>query len=645
MHDWLQAGLGTALMVAGALLIRQRGKRDITLRREIEPTVVPPGELPVLNYEEIIERTETRQLVDALRVKLGLPVEVFAATVQPVIERYAEFVQLMPASESHHHAEPGGLLVHTLEVVGISLDLRRGQILPRGAAPEVIAEQAQRWTYAVFVAGLLHDIGKPVADLRVQMRSPDGTLNPWSPLAGSLCDSKAISYRVEFMARGARDYALHGKLPVLLLNRLVPASVLGWLAADAALMHELLACLSADKEAPAGAIVELVQRADTESVRRNLLNGSRLRFAAARRVPLIERLMAALRALLKEGGRLPLNRSGAAGWVSDGDLWFVSKRLADEVRDYLAQTAADPDGIPADNQRLFDTWQEYGALIPNPRSGGAIWHIDVVGAGYRHRLTVLRFPLRLLYAQQNEYPASMLGAIEPALLPDGEGESSSSTTAPAVISVTESLDSVDAPTNTTVAAADERPVAAVEFLEDAEEQRRSRISQQRAGGESAPRMGAAVSLPQQAVLKEDGKPSAPDAALRFMGWVQQGLADGSIRSNESGAWVHFVEEGMLLVSPRIFKEFARRFGEDGMGGGAAVDDADCGKGIQRQLLRAEWHLAAEKGVNILTYQVVRGGRAVSQLAGVVICRPERFVHPLPPANPVLVRLAGKAKAA
>ena len=76
--------------------------------------------------------------------------------------------------------------------------------------------------------------------------------------------------------------------------------------------------------------------------------------------------------------------------------------------------------------------------------------------------------------------------------------------------------------------------------------------------------GAAGSLRQAAG-------AAPEAALRFVGWVQEGLASGRLRFNESGAVVHFVPEGMLLVSPRIFREFAKIHGEDGRGTAAAED--------------------------------------------------------------------------
>ena len=144
---------------------------------------------------------------------------------------------------------------------------------------------------------------------------------------------------------------------------------------------------------------------------------------------------------------------------------------------------------------------------------------------------------------------------------------------------------------------------------------------------------------QKSRTADPGLAQAPDAARRFIGWLQQELSDGTLRFNEVGALVHFVDEGMLLVSPRIFREFAKRFGADSGGGPASpLGEPHIGKSIQRQILRAGWHLRADHGVNILTYQVMRGGRAVSRLSGVVIQNPERFIDPVPPTNPLLVRL-------
>ena len=138
-------------------------------------------------------------------------------------------------------------------------------------------------------------------------------------------------------------------------------------------------------------------------------------------------------------------------------------------------------------------------------------------------------------------------------------------------------------------------------------------------------------LPELPMAEKRAEPS--EAAVAFMQWLQQGLAGRAIKYNETGAPVHFVAEGMALISPAIFKLYAS---EAGLG-----DDPFA---LQREVIRAGWHrvqkLGAGKGqTNILRYEVVRGERVVSRLSAVVLADADRWVQPLPPANPVL-RLMG-----
>ena len=90
---------------------------------------------------------------------------------------------------------------------------------------------------------------------------------------------------------------------------------------------------------------------------------------------------------------------------------------------------------------------------------------------------------------------------------------------------------------------------------------------------------------------------------------------------------------MALVSPLIFKHYARETGPE--------SESDMtGLQVQREVLKAGWHLmVAGKGkgkVNIVSYEVVgRAGVAVGKLSAVVLTDPDRFVLPVPPANPVL----------
>ncbi|NJD33823.1 MAG: hypothetical protein FIA96_03135 [Betaproteobacteria bacterium] len=376
-------------------------------------------------------------MIDLIRIKMGFPREVFEPVVSPVIEGYAAFVHGLPATESGPQADSGARFTHALQVGSRALDFRRGQILPRGAPPEVIGAQAHRWTYAVFVAALLHD-------------------------------------------------TRHEGHVEQLLNRFVPPLVLEWLAADPALMRELVACLSGDDSVPTGAISELVRRAAGQSPSRDL----------------------------RPRGR--------------GDPQVLE-----------AAPAANPTGVKAED------------------------------------------------------------------------------------SVEESATAL-----TTTVAMDQPipPVEATEYLE--------------AVDDGQPESASPPS--RKSSVAESGLAQAPDAARRCMAWLQQGLADGTLPANMAGALVHFVPEGMLLVSPRIFREFAARFGDDGNGPAPAAGDPDIGKSIQRQFLRAGWHRRAGKGVNMLSYQVMRGEHTVSQLSGVVIPNPERFVTPVPAINLVLVHLPAKS---
>jgi hypothetical protein len=409
---------------------------------------------------------------------------VFDRAVSPVIAGYAEFVQLLPALAAQHHSHQDGLYTRALEVASRALDYRRGQILPRGAAPEVIGAQAHRWTYAVFVAALLHDVGHALAGLRVLIRGEQGGLEPWAPLAGSMLACGAVYYRLELPGSAVMQGAPYAGLPMWLLNQVVPPSVLDWLAADPGLMRELTAFLSGDPSARAGAISGLVLRAAIE-----------------------------------------------------------------------------------------------------------------------------------------------LGRCE--LKPDGSDDSAVEVTAPATTPVDVDSENVADDLAATTVAADVPGLLypETEYLEDVEEHSSGTALESR--------------------MAEPWVAQAPPAARRFIAWVQRGLSDGTLRVNVADALVHFVDEGMLLVSPRIFREFADRYGAVGHVGAlvGAVGEPDIGLFIQRQVLRAGWHLRTDQGVNFLTYQVMHGKRAVSRLSGVVIPNPVRFIDPVPPVNPLLVRLVVEPGAA
>ncbi|MBW8831975.1 MAG: TraI domain-containing protein [Burkholderiales bacterium] len=691
-----------------------------------------PGHLAVLTHQQLLQVTGADQLLPHLARHSRLAKTVFERDLLPAVQRYAEFVQLMPASESHHHANVGGLLAHTLETAHHALVLRGGYLLPRNGGAEIIDAQRDYWTYAVFFGALLHDVGKPLTDLRIEMRqarSSEGTR--WLPMAGSLNECHAEQYSVKFAPKAERDYGAHGKLGVMLMQRLVPASALSFMGRCPEVLQELGQFLGG--EARQGVIAEIVAKADQLSTKGNLASGSRARFATARSVPLVEQLMNAIQEMLRQGGQLPLNRDGAVGWVYDDSVWFVAKRLADTVREYVVARAGDEAGIPGENKndRLFDCWQEYGQIMLNPQTGQAIWHVKVHGdAGpggqsYSHGLSMLRFPLAKLWQHDtSSYPSAMAGRIEVLSKRKADEDAALPQAAP-----TNSPIAAVAPAESTSGGAARQPdataaVAAVpdaannpaanvipapRFAESAKKGGKRKASVQddpddflssdetaRAGVRADKMLTAAAPKLSTAATAIDPKPPisskspsdsnapevssesswSPDAvassiptapaapigrvalhndapatkvakgarepsetAVAFMQWVQQGLGEGSRKYNEAGATVHFVEAGIALVSPAIFREYAAQFGEPAPAPGAAVKSgADrAGLSIQRELLRAGWHVPSPAdGANIWTFNVSRrGGVKTSKLSAVVLADARRWVMEPPPPNPAL----------
>lgn len=389
-----------------------------------------PNWLRLLTAHELLQVVQAGKALREIWRKSRFSQPVFERDCLAALHRYAEFVQLLPASEAHHHAHAGGLLTHTVEMLLAAMTWRNAHLLPENSPIEVIDAQRDEWTLVVFYAALLHDIGKVLTDLRITWRGKDVDPVRWMPLAGPLNDLAQgradVEYLVEFAPKIERDYSAHSRTAVMLLQRMASPTALAILARQPAAFEALNRYLSGqDRDS---LVAHIVREADKASARRALASGSRARFATAQAVPLVDLLMQSVRSMLRAGTVLPLNRSGAAGWVFEGAIWFVAKRVADATRDWIKKHEPE-EAVPGEtkNDRLFDTWQEYGCIQLNPHTGQAVWYVTVHGqassaqageggeaatGAYRHQLTMLRFPLDKLFGDPSQYPPPMLGMIE-----------------------------------------------------------------------------------------------------------------------------------------------------------------------------------------------------------------------------------------
>ena len=87
------------------------------------------------------------------------------ALAERLLERFAVTVGDLPASAAHHHAEPGGLYRHSLEVALKALEEFEGNMKMEQRSDGSVdsfrsSRNRSRWQYATFIAALCHDLGK-----------------------------------------------------------------------------------------------------------------------------------------------------------------------------------------------------------------------------------------------------------------------------------------------------------------------------------------------------------------------------------------------------------------------------------------------------------------------------------------------------
>lgn len=594
-----------------------------------EDPASPSGYLQPQKCDVLLASLRRQALIENIWQRASLSKPQFAVLYRKPLERYAELVQQLPASENHHHAHLGGMLDHGLEIVAYALKIRQSYLLPIGAPPESQAAQAEAWTAAAAYGALLHDIGKIAVDIHVELQSGKA----WHPWNGQL----RAPYRFRYTK--GRDYHLHGAAAALIYHQVLSPDILDWLSGFSDAWSSLIFVLAGQYER-AGILGEIVIRADQASVAQEL-GGNPSRALTAPKQSLQRQLADGLRHLVRDQFKLNQPDGPSDGWLTEDALWLVSKPIADQLRAYLLTQGVE--GIPSSNAPFFNMLQDQGVIQTNAQDK-AIWKVAIDnGKGWKNSFTLLKFSPALIWTDPKDRPAAYSGSLTVEAGKSAETTDSSEPPTPAAEKTTTvaPLPPQETARQPLTSTSDLPDTAALLALLDS-------VSAPSTAVESSEPSTSTDAMPWDepspvvAIQPEFSVPAAGtqppprsdtvDLGTGFVEWLRKGLASRRIIINDTKALVHTVAGTAMLVTPGIFKRFVQEF--PAIEAQAKERNIDAWQLVQRAFEKQKLHQKTEKSLNIWTCKVT-GPRSTKTLKGYLLKDPHTVFVDVPFDNPSL----------
>ena len=490
----------------------------------------------ILTADKLLQRNQ--KTVDLIREQVATTPSMWSDFYMDSINRFAEFVQSLPASQAHHHSNKGGLLEHTLQTIAFALKIRRGVTLPPGVSPEIAVVQKDYWTWAVFLGALCHDLGKVATDVAVQVLDESGNaVGRWSPYYGPMTIiSKGTSYKYVYV--DGRKYIDHQVVTPTLLHNVISVQAMDWLSRNVDAQQAFLSTLAGDRN---NAVGNLLKQADSLSAQKSM-GGKSVGRADQSAISMGDKLSKAVQYLLMESDKLTYNKPGAAVYVGGDDIWVVSKRFCDVLRD---QMITDGHSIPHDNNRLMDVLAEYQVIEPRP-DGKAVWSLEISIGEWVKTLTFLKLSSLSIFPDMDKNP---IPSLDGRIIVQGDKDAGGMIDNTASKELSNGGEGVADKEANTLAVVDDEPLRVQKAV----------VIEPSGDVDTSSNITQAKSVPADKNQGDKEAHKHEDRGRIFYAWLRAGIADKSIKYNGTGAPVHVVDWGLkdqavLLCSPRIFKD-------------------------------------------------------------------------------------------
>lgn len=250
---------------------KENNQADQTDTVDINSLDVDENHIEAVSPEEIM--LWQKDLIDKIKSFLGLSNVMTDKYLMPVIRNYIDYVHLLPASENHHHAGVGGLVIHGLETCLYAVRYSESSLPYTGLEPSFKKKYEIKWRLAVAIAALLHDVAKAATDVIVTNEKGLDWLPFSESLSGWLQKNKVHCYYITYRQK---RFKKHEDYAITIARKLIPDETMRFIEAGnaAGIVYKLFAALNvstSDNEDPSlYDIRDLVIKADQFSAEKDM---------------------------------------------------------------------------------------------------------------------------------------------------------------------------------------------------------------------------------------------------------------------------------------------------------------------------------------------------------------------------------------
>jgi conjugal transfer pilus assembly protein TraI len=387
--------------------------------------------LPSVSVEEVM--MPQAEWLRRLRDAYGADPTTFERDIVAVVERYARFVHLLPATPDAYFRRAGGLFRLGLEVGFFALQATDSVIFSGRQTITQRSTLEPRWRYATFLAGLCSELHRTLSHFIVTNNHGHEWPAYLQPLGTWLQQEKASRYYVRWRPHPQEERGLG----VVALAHVVTAPILQYLAdGNAVVIPHLMASLSGTVlYREANTLDQLVRRASALVIDREM-NSNVDRYGKPQLGSHLERyLVDAMRRLVAQGKWLP-NAAKSCLWSAEDGMFVLWPQAASDIIALLREDQLP--GIPKAAETIAEILAAAGVIEPQA-DGSLRWDVFVPNESASSIALKIASPLLLASATD----ALTVALPQPLLKPCAPGKTSPAT--PAQLALSISAPSPDGP--------------------------------------------------------------------------------------------------------------------------------------------------------------------------------------------------------